>query len=89
MYNVVVTMIYGDPNDEDAELDTLLEYNYKNKQDASDAVDDCLFANDIEGVIADDVFDQLEEDCVCSNKSRIFDTIDGKLNISVAYTRDV
>ena len=68
MYNVVVTMIYGDPNDEDAEIDTLLEDNYKNRQDASDAVDDCLFANDVEGVVADDVFDQVEEDCVCSNK---------------------
>ena len=87
MYNVVVTMLYGDPNDEDAEIDTLLEGTYKNRQDACDAVDDCLFANDID-VVAEDAFDQVEEDCVCSNKSFPFDTIDGRLNINITYTRD-
>ena len=89
MYNVVVTMIYGDPNDEDAELNTLLEDSYKNRQDACDAVDDCLFANDIEDIIAEDAFDQVEEDCSSSNKVIPFDTIDGELRINITYTRDV
>ena len=88
MYNVVMTMVYGDPNDEDAEVETLLEDNYKNRQDACDAVDDCLFANDID-VVAEDAFDQVEEDCACSNKVVPFDTIDGRLNINITYTRDV
>ena len=90
MYNVVVTAIYGDPdNIDDCELDTLLEDNYFSRQDAIDAVNDTLYANDIDNVMAEDAFDQIEEDCTSSNKVIPFDIIDGELRINITYTRDV